>query len=152
MDGNLEERYRRHPMVAPIYKSVGELDARLGRIENALAAILERLRMPTLETFAKVLAAPATPSLAAAAPATTIPARLEPEPYTYGPLAQDEIRLLLVENKEADCIKAQLIHVNLNWRRGVISSVRGMTDKVIPQFTALSYGECSPMVVGTLNL
>src|SRR4051812_6264445 len=115
MDENLEERYRRHPMVAPVYKSVGELDARLGCIENALAAILERLRMPTLETFAKAPAAPATPSPAAAAPA--IPATLEPEPYTYRPLAQDEIRLLLVENKEADCIKAQLIHVNLNWQR-----------------------------------
>ncbi len=152
---DMSEAYRKHPMVAPIYARIEEVEDRLGRIEGAIGAILRKLSMADLDSF-NVQQTPALAAADATAAANnpsdaSAPAALKSEPYSYRPLdaSQDEIRLLVLDQAgdAADPIKAKLIHVSLNWKRPVLG-----TDSVLPTFVALSYTWGDPKFEESITL
>ena len=155
---DLTAQYRRHPMVSPLYDRLDAAEDRLGRIENALSAILNHLNLPKLSTFS-----PESPKLPTPSTSTPTPPSVPPkkDPYSYRPLdeSQDEIRLLIVDNttiqqgQDDKPITAELIHVSLNWKTGVIHHPAfGETKDIIPQYTSMSYTWGEPQFTSSIVL
>jgi hypothetical protein len=91
---------------------IASLEQRITRIEASLNLVLERLSLPTIEK-----PAPVAPILIAAATVLPKPAdELKSGPYTYKPLENGQIRVLMVNSSKdnAEPVTGKLFHVPLH--------------------------------------
>jgi hypothetical protein len=134
--------------MAPInlLENIRSVNERLQRQDKAIAAILQRLDMPALETFGEIKAPVVAPSAA-----LPVAAPIKKEPYQYRPLdaKKNEIRLLSLAgcNNPNDPVRLELLHISLDWTMtgGTMKSEEGRASQ---SYKALSYCWGAPLFDG----
>jgi Heterokaryon incompatibility protein (HET) len=150
--------YEHHPMVAPIWSRLGDIETRIDRLEKSISTVLRYLKMPIPDTL------PLENPDAVPEPVESVHERptekqedvnqeskaadpVSSEPHTYQTLnpERSEIRLLALWGnlEDSSIIIASLVHVSLDDTPP--ANVQGMTidekrkKYALQNFTALSY-------------
>jgi Heterokaryon incompatibility protein (HET) len=142
---DMTEIYMSLPYIVPIRRRVEAMEARLNRIEAALNTILQKFRLPPLES----VDTRSKPTPQEASPEKQVepkPMELDPAKlarYEYEPLdaSKSEIRVLALvsSSNDTDPVKCSLVTASLDLNKIPLMRDRSLAGMALSSFIALSY-------------